>query len=47
LEDIEKFRETLSHKFFLPDFVLLFREARKACICLTWYTPAAIAKAGE
>ena len=29
--------------------MLLFRdlEARKACICLTWYTPAAITKAGE
>ena len=45
LEDIEKFKGTLTHKFFLPDFVLILREAKKGCICLTWYTPAVIAKA--
>ena len=44
LEDIEKFRETLTHKFFLPNFALLLREAEKGCVCLTWYTPAPIAK---
>ena len=43
LEDIENFKGTLTHKFFLPDFMLLLREAKKGCICLTWYTPAPIA----
>ena len=43
LEDIENFRETLTHKFFLPNFALLLREAEKGCVCLTWYTPAPIA----
>jgi len=43
LEDIENFRETLTHKFFLPNFALLLREAKKGCVCLTWYTPAPIA----
>ena len=43
LEDIENFRETLTHKFFLPNFGLLLREAGEGCICLTWYTPGPIA----
>ena len=43
LEDIENFRETLTHKFFLPNFALLLREAEKGCVCLTWYAPASIA----
>ena len=43
LEDIETFRETLTHKFFLPNFALLLREAEKGCVCLTWYTPAPVA----
>ena len=44
LEDVEEFKETLTHKFFLPNFVLLLREAEEGCVCLTWYTPAPIAK---
>ena len=43
LEDVESFRETLTHKFFLPNFALLLREAEKGCVCLTWYTPAPVA----
>ena len=43
LEDIENFRETLNHKFFLPNFALLLREAKQGCVCLIWYTPAPIA----
>ena len=44
LEDIEMFKETLTQKFFLPNFVILLREAEKGCVCLTWYTPSLIAK---
>lgn len=44
LEDIENFKGTLTRKFFLPDFALLLREAKKGCVSITWYTPAAIAK---
>jgi len=44
LEDIEMFTETLTHKFFLPNFVLLLREAEEGCVCLTWYVPTTIAK---
>lgn len=44
LEDIEKFKGTLTRKFFLPDFALLLREANEGCVSITWYTPAAIAK---
>ena len=44
LEDIEMFKETLTQKFFLPNFVILLREAEEGCVCLTWYTPSLIAK---
>ena len=44
LEDIEMFRETLTHKFFLPNFAQLLREAERGCICLTWYIPASSAR---
>jgi len=44
LEDIEIFTETHTHKFFLPKFVLLLREAEEGCVCLTWYVPIPIAK---
>ena len=44
LEDIEKFKGTLTRKFFVPGFALLLREANKGCVSITWYTPAAIAK---
>ena len=44
LEDLENFREALTHKFFLPNFAILLREAERGCVCLTWYTPAPIAQ---
>lgn len=44
LEDVEMFKETLTHKFLLHNFMLLLKEVEKGCVCLTWYVPAPVSK---
>ena len=43
LRDVESFKKALVHKFFLPEFDILLRNAERGCVCVTWLTSPSIA----
>ena len=43
LQDVESFKKALIHKFFLQEYDILFQNAEKGCICVTWLTSTSIA----
>ncbi len=40
LEDVERFREALTQKFFPKNSTLLLKEIGEGCVMITWYIPA-------
>ena len=44
LEDLEKLKGVITHKFFLPEFALQLRKIKKGCITIIWLTPAPFMK---
>ena len=38
LQDVERFKKALVHKFFLPEFDILLQKAERGCVCVTWLT---------
>ena len=43
LQDVESFKKSLVHKFFLPEFDILLQKAERGCVCVTWLTSPSIA----
>ena len=43
LQDVESFKKSLVHKFFLPEFDILLQTAERGCVCVTWLTSPSIA----
>ena len=43
LQDVESFKKSLVHKFFLPEFDILLHKAERGCVCVTWLTSPSIA----
>ena len=43
LKDVESFKKSLVHKFFLPEFDILLQRAIEGCVCVTWLTSSSIA----
>ena len=43
LRDVESFKKTLVHKFFLEEFDILLQKAERGCVCVTWLTSPSIA----
>ena len=44
LEDLEKLKGVITHKFFLPEFVLRLRELKEGCITIIWLIPVPFVK---
>ena len=44
LEDLEKLKGVITHKFFLPEFALQLRKIKKGCITIIWLIPAPFMK---
>ena len=40
LEDLEKWKENITQKLFLPSFVTILRDFDSGCISITWTIPA-------
>ena len=38
LKDVESFKKSLVHKFFLPESDILLQKAERGCVCVTWLT---------
>jgi len=45
LEDLEKLKGVITHKFFLPEFALQLRKIKEGCITITWPIPVPFMKA--
>ena len=45
LEDLENVKENISHKFFLPSFVMNLKDIQPGSIVVTWTLPTVIASA--
>ena len=45
LEDLENLKENISHKFFLPSFVMNLKDIQPGSIVVTWTLPTLIASA--
>ena len=45
LEDLENVKENISHKFFLPSFVMNLKDTQPGSIVVTWTLPTLIASA--
>ena len=45
LEDLESMKESISHKFFLPSFVISIKDIQPGSIIVTWTLPTVIASA--
>ena len=45
LEDLENVKENISHKFFLPSFVMNLKDIQPGSIIVTWTLPTVIASA--
>ena len=43
LQDVESFKKSLVHKFFLPEIDILLQKAERGCVCVTWLTSHSIA----
>ena len=43
LKDVESFKKSLVHKFFLPESDILLQKAERGCVCVTWLTSPSIA----
>ena len=43
LKDVESFKKSLVHKFFLPESDILLQKAEMGCVCVTWLTSPSIA----
>ena len=43
LQDVESFKKSLVHKFFLEEFDILLQKAERGCVCVTWLTSPSIA----
>ena len=44
LEDLELLRGVITHKFFLPDFILWLKWINEGCVIITWLIPAPFVK---
>ena len=43
LEEIEQFRQDLTHKFTLPEFVMILAHIEKGCVTTIWFIPPSVA----
>ena len=43
LEEIEQFRQNLTHKFTLPEFVMILAHIEEGCVVTTWFVPPSVA----
>ena len=43
LEEIEQFRQVLTHKFTLPEFVMILAHIEKGCVATIWFVPPSVA----